>query len=47
MALVSAAVIVVLFAVRTAREDRMLRDEPPGNGDHLDRVGYRRVLGVW
>jgi len=41
---VSMAAVVVL---RTALEDRMLRDELEGYGEYAERVRWRLVPGVW
>jgi protein-S-isoprenylcysteine O-methyltransferase Ste14 len=39
--------IDVLFTVRTAKEDKMLREELPGYEDYAQRVRYRLIPGVW
>jgi len=39
--------IVVLFIVRTALEDRMLREELPGYAEYAKRVRYRLLPGIW
>ncbi len=39
--------IVVLFIVRTALEDRMLREELPGYAEYAQRVRYRLLPGIW
>ncbi len=41
------AAIDVLFVVRTAREDRMLREELPGYDEYARRVRFRLVPGLW
>jgi len=46
-ALVPAAVIDVLFVVRTLLEDRTLQAELPGYREYAERVRYRLVPGVW
>ncbi len=46
-ALVPAGLIMVLFVVRTALEDRTLRAELPGYSDFAERVRYRLLPGVW
>ncbi|MCL5998122.1 MAG: isoprenylcysteine carboxylmethyltransferase family protein [Chloroflexi bacterium] len=46
-ALVPAALIDVLFVVRTGLEDRTLQAELPGYRAYTDRVRYRLVPGVW
>jgi len=33
--------------LRTALEDRMLRDELEGYGEYAERVRWRLVPGVW
>ena len=40
-------VIGALFVLRTAKEDRMLRDELPGYAEYTQRVRYRLVPRVW
>jgi protein-S-isoprenylcysteine O-methyltransferase Ste14 len=37
----------VLFVVRTAKEDAMLREELAGYQEYAERVRYRLVPGVW
>jgi protein-S-isoprenylcysteine O-methyltransferase Ste14 len=39
--------IDALFVVRTAKEDRMLREELPGYNDYAQRVRYRLIPGLW
>ena len=46
-ALLPGAVIGVLFVLRTAKEDRMLRDELSGYAEYAERVRYRLVPRVW
>jgi protein-S-isoprenylcysteine O-methyltransferase Ste14 len=46
-ALLSGAVIVGLFMLRTAKEDQMLRDELPGYAAYMQRVRYRLLPRVW
>lgn len=46
-ALVPGAVIVVLFVIRTALEDRMLQAELPGYVEYARRVRFRLLPGVW
>jgi protein-S-isoprenylcysteine O-methyltransferase Ste14 len=46
-ALVPAALSNVLLVVRTALEDRTLREELPGYKEYTQRVRYRLVPGVW
>ena len=44
---VPAALVAVLFVVRTALEDRMLRRRLAGYEDYARRTRYRLVPGVW
>lgn len=46
-ALAIGAVIVVLFVVRTALEDRTLQRELDGYADYARRVRWRLLPGVW
>ena len=46
-ALLLGAVIGLIFLLRTAKEDRMLRDELPGYPEYAGRVRYRLVPGIW
>lgn len=46
-ALLPAAVIVIVFVIRTALEDRTLQAELPGYSAYAQRVRYRLVPGVW
>ena len=46
-AFIPALITVLLFVVRTALEDRMLRDELPGYTEYTNRVRYRLIPGVW
>ncbi len=46
-ALVPAALFSVTIVVRTALEDRTLREELPGYQEYARRVRYRLVPGVW
>jgi protein-S-isoprenylcysteine O-methyltransferase Ste14 len=46
-ALIPAAVIVIVFVIRTALEDRTLRAELPGYVEYARRVRYRLIPGVW
>jgi protein-S-isoprenylcysteine O-methyltransferase Ste14 len=46
-ALVPSALMIVVIVVRTALEDRTLRDELAGYGDYARRVHYRLLPGVW
>ena len=44
-ALLPGAAIGALFVLRTAKEDRMLRDELPGYTEYAQQVRYRLVPG--
>jgi len=44
---VPAAILAALMVVRTALEDRMLRNELDGYEDYAQRVRYRLIPGVW
>ena len=46
-ALVPAAVGTIFFLVRTAREDRTLRDRLAGYRAYQSRVRWRLLPGVW
>ncbi len=46
-ALVPGLAIDILFIIRTAKEDRMLREELAGYQDYAQHVRYRLVPGVW
>ena len=46
-ALLPAAVIVIVFVIRTALEDRTLQAELPGYAEYAQRTRYRLVPGVW
>ena len=46
-ALVPAVAIAVLFVIRTALEDRMLRDGLPGYREYAELVRYRLMPGLW
>jgi len=45
--LIPAGMVALLFIVRTALEDRTLRDELPGYAQYSGRVTCRLVPGVW
>ena len=40
-------IVVLLFLVRTALEDRTLQAELPGYREYAERVRYRLIPGVW
>jgi protein-S-isoprenylcysteine O-methyltransferase Ste14 len=46
-ALVPAALIVVLFFIRTGLEDRTLKQKLAGYTEYSERVRYRLLPGVW
>ena len=46
-ALIPAAVIVIVFVIRTALEDRTLQAELPGYVDYAQHTRYRLAPGVW
>jgi protein-S-isoprenylcysteine O-methyltransferase Ste14 len=39
--------VVILFIIRTYKEDRFLQDELEGYHDYVKRVRYRLLPGVW
>jgi len=46
-ALIPAGLVMCLFVVRTALEDRTLQEELPGYKEYAERVRYRLIPGVW
>lgn len=46
-ALIPSAVSIILFVVRTALEDRTLREELPGYAEYAAKVHWRLLPGVW
>ncbi len=46
-ALIPAVVIVIVFVIRTALEDRTLQAELSGYAEYAQRVPYRLVPGMW
>jgi protein-S-isoprenylcysteine O-methyltransferase Ste14 len=46
-ALIPAVVIVIVFVIRTALEDRTLQAELPGYVEYTQHTRYRLVPGVW
>jgi protein-S-isoprenylcysteine O-methyltransferase Ste14 len=46
-ALIPAVVIVIVFVIRTALEDRTLQAELPGYAEYAQHTRYRLVPGVW
>ena len=45
--LIPAAVIIILFILRTSLEDKTLRKELPGYEEYAQKVRYRLVPGIW
>mgnify|MGYP000677000443 CR=1 FL=1 len=46
-ALIPAVIAAALTVLRTALEDRLLREELEGYADYARRVRYRLLPGVW
>ncbi|MFZ6028496.1 MAG: methyltransferase family protein [Chloroflexota bacterium] len=46
-ALIPAILVVIVFVVRTALEDRTLQEELPGYREYAQRVRYRLLPGIW
>lgn len=46
-ALLPAVAIVLLYVLRTALEDRTLREELPGYAEYAQRTRYRLLPGIW
>ncbi len=46
-AFIPCGLIVVIFIIRTALEDRTLQEELPGYAEYAQRVRYRLLPGVW
>jgi protein-S-isoprenylcysteine O-methyltransferase Ste14 len=46
-AFIPSAVIVILFIIRTALEDRTLIEKLPGYAEYTKRVKYRLIPFVW
>ncbi len=46
-ALIPGGLMAILFVIRTALEDRTLREELPGYAEYARRVRYRLLPGVW
>ncbi len=46
-ALISGGLAALLFVVKTAAEDRMLREGLAGYREYAERVRYRLVPGIW
>lgn len=47
LAMVPAAVLVLLYVIRTALEDRILREELAGYATYAEKVRYRLLPGLW
>ena len=46
-AFIPAALLIVALVIRTALEDRTLRDELAGYAEYTQKVCYRLVPGIW
>jgi protein-S-isoprenylcysteine O-methyltransferase Ste14 len=46
-ALIPAIIIVILFFIRTALEDKTLQEELPGYKEYAQQVRYRLIPGIW
>jgi protein-S-isoprenylcysteine O-methyltransferase Ste14 len=46
-ALIPAVLIVIVFTIRTAFEDRMLQEELPGYKEYTQQTRYRLLPGIW
>jgi protein-S-isoprenylcysteine O-methyltransferase Ste14 len=46
-ALIPALIVLPLFIVRTALEDRTLQEELDGYSEYAQQVRYRLLPGVW
>lgn len=46
-AFIPGAIAIVVFVIRTALEDRTLREELPGYAEYAARTRYRLIPGVW
>ncbi len=44
---VPVGIVIALYIIRTAREDRTLQAELPGYADYAQRTRYRLLPGVW
>ncbi len=47
LALIPAAVIIIVFVIRTALEDRTLQAELPGYAEFARHTRYRLMPGIW
>ena len=46
-ALIPAGLIIVIFIIRTAMEDKTLMEELPGYAEYTRQVRYRLIPGIW
>lgn len=46
-ALIPAAILTILFLIRTVLEDRTLRNELDGYKEYAQKVPYRLIPGIW
>jgi protein-S-isoprenylcysteine O-methyltransferase Ste14 len=46
-ALIPGIIVIVLFMIRTALEDRYLRESLPGYREYAERVRHRLFPGIW
>jgi protein-S-isoprenylcysteine O-methyltransferase Ste14 len=44
---IPSVMVIILTIIRTALEDRTLKEELPGYSEYTERVRYRLVPGVW
>lgn len=44
---IASVAVITLNIIRTALEDRTLKEELPGYSEYAERVGYRLVPGIW
>ena len=45
--LLPGGIISILFIIRTAKEDRMLKEELAGYEDYTQKVRHRLLPGLW
>jgi protein-S-isoprenylcysteine O-methyltransferase Ste14 len=45
--LIPGVIIMILFFIRTALEDKTLREELPGYAEYAQKVRYRLIPGIW
>lgn len=46
-AFIPISLVVILFAIRTALEDRTLKEKLEGYSDYAEKVKYRLLPGIW